>query len=66
MGFLQKHYEKLSTRQLKTERLEIQNRIENNDGRVTTGSSNELDYDLDKHEAIDNVLIDRHNNVPTT
>jgi len=59
MDYLQEHYEKLSTKQLKTERSKIQKNIEENDGRLTTDSSADLDYNLDKRDAIDTILANR-------
>lgn len=59
MDWLQKHYEHLSTTQLQLEHSEIQKRIEENDGRLTTDSSASLDYDLDKLEAVNIILANR-------
>jgi hypothetical protein len=60
MGFLREYYKKLSTKELRVERFEIQNRIEENNGRRTTDGSNNLDYDLDKRDAIDKILATRY------
>lgn len=54
--YLQEHYEKMSIKQLKKEKTDLQIKIEENDGRLSAHSSADLDYDLDKVEAIDKVL----------
>lgn len=59
MGHLQEYYEKLPTEQLRIERSEINKKIDENDGRLTTDSSADLDYNLDKIEAIDVILANR-------
>lgn len=56
MSLLRNHYEKMSVEQLKTERSEVEKRIEENDGRLTTNSSANLDYDLDKCDIIDEIF----------
>jgi len=59
MKTLEQYYEEMTTKELVEERLQIQIDIENNDGRLTTHSSADLDYSLDKQEIIDNILLDR-------
>lgn len=60
MTHLQKYYEKLSTEQLKIERVVIEKRIEENDGRLSGHSSDDLDHELDKRDTIDKILANRH------
>ena len=59
MSYLQDYYEKLSTEQLKTERFILQRKIKENDERLTTDSSADLDYNLDKQEVINTILMNR-------
>lgn len=44
---------------MRIERSEINKKIDENDGRLTTDSSADLDYNLDKIEAIDVILANR-------
>lgn len=44
--------------QLKVERIAIEKKIEENDGRLTTGSSDDLDYNLDKRDIIDEIFAE--------
>jgi hypothetical protein len=59
MGYLESEYTTWKTEELVEERKKIETDIEENDGRLTTGSSAQLDYDLDKLDAIDFVLKQR-------
>ena len=61
----QEYYEKLSIEQLRTERHEIQNRIEENDGRLSAHSSADLDNDLDDRDTIDKILAIRYSDILT-
>ena len=58
MGLLRKHYEKMTPEQLRAERFEIEKKVEENDGRLTTDSSADLDYNLDKLDIIDEIFAD--------
>ncbi|MCK4526499.1 hypothetical protein KAW18_03940 [candidate division WOR-3 bacterium] len=60
MNHLQKHYESLSTEQLRVERSEIQKKIEENNGRLTAHSSADLDDNLDTRDIIDRILAIRY------
>jgi hypothetical protein len=54
--YLQKHYEKMSIKQLKKEKADLQIEIKENDGRLSAHSSADLDHALDKTETINKVL----------
>ena len=49
----------LSTKVLESKLRAINQCINNNDGRLTIHSSCDLDYNLDKQEAIEKILVDR-------
>jgi hypothetical protein len=53
---LQEYYGKMSIKQLEKERADLQVEIEENDGRLSAHSSADLDYALDKIDAINNSL----------
>ena len=65
MKSLQEYYEKLSIEQLRTKRHEIQNRIEENDERLSAHSSADLDNDLDNRDTIDKILATRYTDILT-
>lgn len=56
MNILQEHLQTLTTEQLQQERVEIEQRIEQDDGRLTPHSSADLDYLLDLRDDIDTEL----------
>ena len=59
MKYLRKHYEEMTTEQLVEKHAEIEERINQNDGRLTTDSSADLDYNLDKRDIIDEIILER-------
>lgn len=59
MKTLEQYYNKLTTEMLIKIRSHIQTDIEEDDGRLTAHSSYDLDYNLDKRDTIDDILLKR-------
>ena len=59
MNTLKQYYEVMTTEKLTKTRLQVQTEIEENDGRLTAYSSDDLDHSLDKRDTIDDILSKR-------
>lgn len=59
MNALKQYYEVMTTEKLTKTRLQVQTEIEENDGRLTAYSSDDLDHSLDKRDTIDDILSKR-------
>lgn len=59
MGYLSRSYYMMSMKELERHRLEVQALIDNNDGRLSYGSSADLDFNLDKLDAIERAIKEK-------